>query len=255
MDATAAAEAVDGGAATESTPGLSSGSPLSHADAIAAVHGGLRGADVAALCEWAESADAQVYPVDRAYQETQNLVARRLLLRPRELLDYVRHSAALLTGGARQPGTPSLSPGMRNVLEEEREKHMAAEVLRRGVRGADVAVLCTSDRAAGLERQLLGVGAGASNTAAVRSSDASRIWPFLLVLFYVIVPVYGITLIAWRASRIVAAKIQGTGQPAWLTEASTADTTSAASGASSGGPGPAVAAPGTTDREAAANGQ
>lgn len=213
---------------------------MSHVDAIAAVHGGLRGADVAALCEWAEAADVQVYPVDRAYQETQNLVARRLLLRPRELLDFVRHSAALLTGGSGQTGAPSLSPGMRDLLEEEREQHMAAEVLRRGVRGADVAILCTSARAAGLERQLLGSGAGTpgSGAGAARSDDASRVWPFLLVLIYVIVPIYGITLVAWRASRIIAGMLQGNGQPAWLNEAP------AAPGA---GPG--------TAREAAAAGQ
>lgn len=206
-------EAASIGHAAEVASNPSGGSPLSHVDAIATVHGGLRGADVAALCDWAVSADVQVYPVDRAYQETQNLVARRLLLRPRELLDFVRHSAAMLTGGAGQAGTASLSTGMREILEDEREEHMAAEVLRRAVRGADVAILCTSSRAAGLERQLL--SSGGISCKGNRSGDASRIWPFLMVLLYVIVPAYGTALLAWRASRLVAAKIQGSGSSSW----------------------------------------
>jgi len=208
VEAEAAAEATESGGGDGSASPATS--PLSHVDAIATVHGGLRGADVAALCKWAETADAQVYPIDRPYQETQNLVARRLLLRPRELLAFVRHSAALLTGGTGQAGVPSLSLGMRDVLEEEREQHMAAETAKRGVQGADLAIVCTSDRAAGLERHLLGVGAGSSATAVRgKASQAARIWPFLLVLVYVVVPIYAIVLVSWRVSRLIAAYLQG----------------------------------------------
>lgn len=210
----AADEAVD---SSSSSADAVSGRPLSHADAIAAVHGGLRGSDVAAACTWTDAAGAQVYPIDRPYQETQNLVARRLLLRPRELRDFVQHSAGLLTGSAGHSGAPSLSLGMREVLEDEREQHMATEVLRRGVHGADIAIICTSDRAAGLERLLLGSGV---STGKSKPSSAARVWPFLLVLVYVIVPVYGLVFVAWRASRVVAGMIQGGGMPTWLPEGS-----------------------------------
>eukprot|EP00929_Paragymnodinium_shiwhaense_P026059 TRINITY_DN15584_c0_g1_i1.p1 TRINITY_DN15584_c0_g1~~TRINITY_DN15584_c0_g1_i1.p1 ORF type:complete len:227 (-),score=53.33 TRINITY_DN15584_c0_g1_i1:99-779(-) len=74
----------------------STGAPLSHADAIASVHGGLRGSNIVTLLENAKEIDAQVYTIDRPYQETQNAVAKLLTLRPAELLAFARHAASTL---------------------------------------------------------------------------------------------------------------------------------------------------------------
>ncbi|CAK0795358.1 unnamed protein product, partial [Prorocentrum cordatum] len=157
--------------------------------------------------------------VDRPYQETQNRVARRLAFRPRELLALTRYAAASLVAHAtpspeaeelrRQHGAALAErcPAVREILCGERERHMAAEALRRAVPGAEALLLCTEARAEAL-RRLLGQGPqGPGPGGAPSSQGASRVWPFLLVLLYLVIPGYGAIFLAWRCSRRLAALI------------------------------------------------
>jgi len=183
--------------------------PLSHADAINLVHGGIRGRDLVELVKEAEHIGAQVYMVDRPYHETQNLVAKRLVLHPRELLAFARHSLLVLTSGGRATNEVPCPAGVQDVLGRAREQLMAAEVQRRWVRGTDALLLCTSERLSGLQN-LLGeadttpLGADA---AAEGKPKATRIWPISLVLIYVLLPGYGSIFIAWRVYRWIAASL------------------------------------------------
>lgn len=182
----------------------SSQAALSHTDAIDAVHGGMRGSDIMALLEASGEVGAQVYTVDRPYQETQNSVARHLVLNPRELPAFIRHSATLLSAGGRQgtggQGAEERCPaGIQEILGRQREQHMAREVAQRAVRGVDVLFLCTADRAEGMKKLLRD-----SEVAAVVPSSATRIWPLLLVLLYLLLPAYGSVLLGWKVSRALA---------------------------------------------------
>jgi len=181
--------------------------PLSHADAINLVHGGIRGCDLVELVKEAEHLGAQVYMVDRPYHETQNLVAKRLVLHPRELLTFARHSMLLLTSGGRATSEVPCPAGVQDVLGREREMLMAAEVLRRWVRGTDALMICTDQRLSGLQHSLGEAAATPSgaDTTAESKRTATRIWPICLVLLYVLLPGYGSIVLAWRVSRWIAA--------------------------------------------------
>jgi len=182
--------------------------PLSHADAINLVHGGIRGRDLVELLKEAEHLGTQVYMVDRPYHETQNLVAKRLVLHPRELLAFARHSLLVLTSGGGHATSELPCPaGVQDVLGREREQLMAAEVRRRWVRGTDAVLLCTAERLSGLQH-LLGEAANTPSKADTTAEDkrsATRIWPISLVLIYVLLPGYGSIFLAWRVSRWIAA--------------------------------------------------
>lgn len=183
--------------------------PLSHADAINLVHGGIRGRDLVELVKEAEHLGAQVYMVDRPYHETQNLVARRLVLHPRELLTFARHSMLVLTSGGHAASEVSCPAGVQDVLGRERELLMAVEVVQRWVHGTDALLICTSERLSGLQH-LLGEAAtkplGADTTPG-GTRKATRIWPISLVLIYVLLPGYGSIFLAWRVSRWIAASL------------------------------------------------
>lgn len=205
---TAAARAATTAGTEEHQQGsVASATPLSHADAINLVHGGIRGRDLVELVKEAEHLGAQVYMVDRPYHETQNLVARRLVLHPRELLAFARHSMLVLTSGGRATSEVPCPAGVRDVLGRRRELLMAAEARRRWVRGTDALLLCTAERLSGLQH-LLGEAAAAPSgpdTTADGKRGATRIWPISLVLLYVLLPGYGSILLAWRVSRWIAA--------------------------------------------------
>eukprot|EP00927_Polykrikos_kofoidii_P050055 TRINITY_DN44006_c0_g1_i1.p1 TRINITY_DN44006_c0_g1~~TRINITY_DN44006_c0_g1_i1.p1 ORF type:complete len:407 (-),score=50.76 TRINITY_DN44006_c0_g1_i1:117-1337(-) len=205
-----AAAAAAGAAEVLSAPGSGSAadsSPLSHADMIALVHGGLRGPDVVALVTAAGEAGAQVYMIDRPYQETQSRVARRLIFSPAELLAFVRRAASRLATRGEADVTGVVAswqaecPGAYEVIVSERESYMLVELERRSVVGADVLVFCTSEHLSGLRQALLHIGG--SGTGFVRSSTpstqgTSKIWPWLLVMLYFIFPIYGSVFITWR---------------------------------------------------------
>lgn len=184
-------------AGTLKSTGGTAAAALSHADAIDVVHGGIRGSAIVALLKEAGSLDAQVYAVDRPYQETQNRVARRLVLHPRELLAFARYAAVVLGRGGKGSEAEPCPTAVQEILTTERERHMAAEMARRAVRGADALLLCTQPRADGLRRLL---NSPLAPAPAVPADRATRVWPFLLVFLYVILPGYGSIFCAWRAS-------------------------------------------------------
>lgn len=185
------------------------GQPMSHADAVSKVHGGITGRDIVSITAAAGSVGAQVYVVDREYQETQNRVARRLWVRPKEMLAFTRHSLAafaehsqpIVAGEKAAHVNDSLEdqcPAVHEILVSEREAHMTAEINRRAVRGADVLVLCTTERVGGLQRCL---GQPEAVLSEGSGSKTSRVWPFLLVFVYLLVPMYGTVFVSWRISR------------------------------------------------------
>eukprot|EP00435_Cladocopium_sp_Y103_P037689 s1311_g10.t1 len=178
---------------------------LSHVDAIAFVHGGLRSAQLRSVRKAAEEVGAQVYCVDRSYRETQNRVAKRLLMHPKEMVGFARSSVALL-GSQQVPANDAEScpEAVEKILGEEREEHMASEILRRHVSGAKCLVLCCPARREALERRL-----AQPEAAAIEKVATSRIWPFLLVLVYVVIPGYGTTFIFWRLAKGLGAAIFG----------------------------------------------
>lgn len=175
------------------------GQPMSHADAVSKVHGGIGGRDIVSIAAAAGSIGAQVYVVDREYQETQNRVARRLWIRPGEMLAFTRHSLAAFAERSTNANDELKSncPAVYEILVSEREAHMTAEINRRAVNGADVLVLCTTERVGGLQR-CLGQPAAASSEGS--DGKTSRLWPFLLVFVYLLVPIYGTFLVSWRIS-------------------------------------------------------
>eukprot|EP00434_Breviolum_minutum_P034057 symbB.v1.2.030142.t1/scaffold3365.1/size58364/8 len=174
---------------------------LSHADAIAFVHGGLRGVQLQKLSLAAEEVGAQIYCVDRPYRETQNRVAKRLLLHPKEMVAFARYSVASL-GSVPKDGDPESCPeAVQKILGEEREAHMAYEVLQRSVATATAMVLCSPERHSALEQRL------ASSTPKAEISSTSRIWPFLLILVYVVIPGYGTIFVFWRLAKGVGEAI------------------------------------------------
>ncbi|CAE7780145.1 SMD1B [Symbiodinium sp. CCMP2592] len=160
------------------------GRVLSHGDAIAFVHGGLRGSDARALTAVAEEVGSQVYAVDRSYRETQNRVARRLFLHPQELLAFSRYAASALSAGSEDPSRISeqCPAAVIQILGSEREQHMASEITKRIVDGATVFVICTESRLAAL-KELVAQGAAHGDKA---DAAASRIWPFLLIMVYAV---------------------------------------------------------------------
>lgn len=187
-------------------PTSGQGAPLSHLDAVDVVHGGLCGRDVIRIANAVDAVEGKVYAVDRPYQETQNRVARRLLLRPRELLTFIRHSAQTLASqtvhAPQQPvvgNFPEECPDVHKIISTEREQHMATEILQRAVAGTDVLVICKTERLAGLKQIL--------DNSTVPLPDGSskhkttRLWPFLLVFVYLMLPVYGFIFAAWQTSR------------------------------------------------------
>lgn len=178
------------------------GRVLSHGDAIAFIHGGLRGSDARALTVVAEEVGSQVYTVDRSYRETQNRVARRLFLHPQELLAFSRYAASALSVGSEDPSriAEECPAAVSQILGSEREQHMASEITKRVVDGATVFVICTESRLAAL-KELVAKGAAHADMADVA---ASRIWPFLLILVYAILPSYGTMFVFWRAARGIA---------------------------------------------------
>eukprot|EP00811_Abedinium_folium_P003632 NODE_13341_length_1171_cov_5.232759.p1 GENE.NODE_13341_length_1171_cov_5.232759~~NODE_13341_length_1171_cov_5.232759.p1 ORF type:complete len:302 (+),score=78.80 NODE_13341_length_1171_cov_5.232759:82-987(+) len=200
---TVAAVASDTGVAVAAEGGAA---PMSHTDAVDVVFGGIRGADVVRLAAAAAAVDAHVYNIDRAYQDTQNSAAKRLLTRPRELREFVRHSAAALAsrGGEGADDVPPLAerlPEMHSIAVEEREAHMAVEISRRAVADSDVVVVCESDRVAGLRRRVHG---NAGSSAGASHGGNWRIWPFLLIFSYLIAPVYLVIFAAWQLSGLLA---------------------------------------------------
>ncbi|CAL1146678.1 unnamed protein product [Cladocopium goreaui] len=179
---------------------------LSHVDAIAFVHGGLRSAQLRGLRKAAEEVGAQVYCVDRSYRETQNRVAKRLLMHPKEIVGFARSSLVSL-GSQQVPANDAerCPEAVEKILGEEREEHMASEILRRHVSGAQCLVLCCPARREALERRL----AQPEAESAIPAVATSRIWPFLLVLVYVVIPGYGTTFIFWRLAKGLGAAICG----------------------------------------------
>merc|ERR1712217_306775 len=112
---------------------------------------------------------------------------------PRELPVFVRHSAAVLA--ARSQGHSDIQEpcpeGVNEILSGQREQYMAKEILRRTVRGVDVVVFCTADRADNLQKLLQGSKSGFSGGAnGAESKAATRVWPVLLVLVYLVLPIY-----------------------------------------------------------------
>jgi len=213
------------GGSTSASP--SEGPPLGHTDAIDIVNGGIRGKDLVELTRAAVDVGAQVYTVDRPYQETQNRIARCLVTRPRELLTFVRHAALALQAHAdpisqakpvAADGSLEQScPGAHKVLCQEREDHIAREVAKRAVRGADVLVLCNAERLAGLQRLLHDLD-DLLEAAADPVSSATRIWPFLLIIVYVLLPIYGSFFVAWRLSRLISQLLLDRVRPALTLE-------------------------------------
>lgn len=181
------------------------GQPMSHADAVSKVHGGISGRDIVSIAAAAGSVGAQVYVVDREYQETQNRVARRLWIRPKEMLAFTRCSLASFqptVAGQKATHASDLlkeqCPAVHEILVAERVAHMTAEINRRAVRGADVLVLCTTERVGGLQRCLGQPEAALSEGS---GGKTGRVWPFLLVFVYLLVPIYGTVFVSWRISR------------------------------------------------------
>lgn len=186
---------------------------VSHSDAIDTVHGGINGRDIVALIREADKLGAQVYTVDRPYQETQNRVARRLVLHPQELLAFARHSAAVLGGrvGGQTQCSNTVDPlpaGVQAILGKEREQYMAMEVGRRAVRNMDVLLVCSAERKGGVQQFVKDLTALPASQVPLAQGRASRAWPFFLVFLYLIVPGYGSMFIAWRASRWLAGAIR-----------------------------------------------
>lgn len=175
------------------------GQPMSHADAVSKVHGGISGRDIVSIAAAAGNIGAQVYVVDREYQETQNRVARRLWVRPTEMLGFTRHSLAAFAEKSTNANDELKRncPAVYEILVAEREAHMTAEINRRAVRGADVLVLCTTERVGGLQRCL---GQADASSSQGSEGKTSRLWPFLLVIVYLLVPIYGTFLVSWRIS-------------------------------------------------------
>mmetsp|Transcript_58190 Transcript_58190/g.123559 ORF Transcript_58190/g.123559 Transcript_58190/m.123559 type:complete len:341 (-) Transcript_58190:288-1310(-) len=196
------------GASSDSSSSGEVKDPLSHIDAIAEVHGGLRARDLRAIVLAAESINAQVYTIDRAYQNTQNQVAKHLLMRPRELASFVRHSAIRLSG--KDASEEPLSEELRKMLEDDRESHMVSEVMGRAVADADVFVVCRQERVSALSSMLIPGSDGiVVPNAGPTESQATRVWPLLLVLVYVILPGYGSIWLAYKASRILVSFMPG----------------------------------------------
>eukprot|EP00933_Yihiella_yeosuensis_P005371 TRINITY_DN109876_c0_g1_i1.p1 TRINITY_DN109876_c0_g1~~TRINITY_DN109876_c0_g1_i1.p1 ORF type:complete len:312 (-),score=61.06 TRINITY_DN109876_c0_g1_i1:46-981(-) len=185
-------------AAVSSTDSAETRTPLSHADAIASVHGGLQSEDLSAVVNAATDVGAQVYNVDRPYQDTQNQVARRLVLNPKELLGFARHSAAVLSGAPQESIEPC-PVAVERILGAERERYISFEASKRAVRGSEAILVCTAERAPALQ-QLLQCERQPLLEAPKREST-TRIWPFLLILVYVILPGYGSMFIFWRMAR------------------------------------------------------
>mmetsp|Transcript_45447 Transcript_45447/g.83145 ORF Transcript_45447/g.83145 Transcript_45447/m.83145 type:complete len:319 (-) Transcript_45447:9-965(-) len=184
---------------------------VSHADAISLIHGGLQGRLLTDISKVAAEVGAQVYPVDRPYQATQNRVARQLLVQPKELLEFLRYFAEVLAGHAGKPigdAVPSASdlesrcPNVHRVVVKEREKYMSTEIARRRVQGHEVVVCCIPDRIDGLKEHLQAFAERATPRHDLEAS--SRVWPFLMVLLYVLLPGYGGIYVLWRLSRAVA---------------------------------------------------
>lgn len=172
---------------------------LSHADAIAFVHGGLRLAELQSSQRAAEEVGAQVYCVDRSYRETQNRVAKRLLLHPKEMLGFARFAAANLGGATELGGEDAFQcpAPVAEILGEERERHMASEALKHHVTGATALLLCSPARSSSLQQLL-----ETKNPEAMKeTSSTSRVWPFLLVLVYVVIPGYGTVYLFWRMAK------------------------------------------------------
>eukprot|EP00931_Biecheleriopsis_adriatica_P050705 TRINITY_DN29382_c0_g1_i2.p1 TRINITY_DN29382_c0_g1~~TRINITY_DN29382_c0_g1_i2.p1 ORF type:complete len:292 (+),score=57.69 TRINITY_DN29382_c0_g1_i2:28-876(+) len=191
------AEAAD---ATQEQQSGSQGVVLSHADAIASIHGGLRSDELMALEAAAKEVGAQVYPVDRPYQETQNSVARRLFLNPREMLAFARYAPAHLSRSTAAP-EHACPRAVAEILGPERERFIAAEASRRAVRGAEAVLVCSDARQAGLQQLLQD---SASRSTRPDGKSATKIWPFLLILVYVVVPGYGSIFVFWRVARGLA---------------------------------------------------
>lgn len=180
--------------------------PLSHTDAIAIVHGGLRGGDIAMLTRTADEVGAQVYVVDRPYQASQNLVAKYLLFRPLELLAFARNAVASLSGSACEKEQQSMH--LHELLVGQRERHIAKEVVRRAVSDSDVFVVCRGGREQIL-RDMIISSAGHQRDFSRSSDDVTRVWPFLLVMVYVLIPGYASILCGWRLSRIAFSYLPG----------------------------------------------
>merc|ERR1740133_883042 len=90
-------------------------------------------------------------------------------------------------------------PGVYDVLATERERFMALQIIARKVPGADVLVFCTPDRAAAL-RDLLSSVCPVKETLGTpeeikAAGKESKIWPFLLILVYAVLPLYGSILV------------------------------------------------------------
>jgi len=194
---------------------------FSQADVISVVHGGLRGSDVVALVGVADEVGTQVYMVDRPYQETQNRVARQLVTRPSELLAFVRYmTAALSTPGTRGKALGDMGehcPGVREIVATQRELYMANEVVRRAVTGVDILLVCTDERASGLQ-SLFG-SAALPDLQVLGKQRATRAWPFLLILCYLLLPGYAALYLVWRSASGMAAALGALVAPPGLAEA------------------------------------
>merc|ERR1712061_835377 len=99
------------------------------------VFGGIRSNDVVALARAADEIGAPIYMIDRSYQETQNRVARQLVLHPSELLAFVRYMTSKFSGDQTLGDLKDQCPGVQKIVATQRELHMANEIVRRAVSG------------------------------------------------------------------------------------------------------------------------
>merc|ERR1712129_228686 len=140
--------------------------------------------DVIQLTKAAGDVGAQVYMIDRPYRETQNAVARRLVLHPRDLLPFLRGSLAKIS--AQQPmetndaqhieETKRLQdfavscPGVQHIIADAREHYMAGNTAKFAVRGCDVLIFCTDARVKGLQKLSADGGHEALSEKSTKSS-------------------------------------------------------------------------------------
>ncbi|OLQ14301.1 hypothetical protein AK812_SmicGene1588 [Symbiodinium microadriaticum] len=154
---------------------------------------------------------SQVYTVDRFVRNSDERIFGTCLRRhwyaylwcsgpEKELLAFSRYAASALSVGSEDPSriAEECPAAVSQILGSEREQHMASEITKRVVDDATVFVICTESRLAAL-KELVAQGAAHADMADVA---ASRIWPFLLILVYAILPSYGTMFVFWRAARV-----------------------------------------------------
>mmetsp|Transcript_113539 Transcript_113539/g.177591 ORF Transcript_113539/g.177591 Transcript_113539/m.177591 type:complete len:352 (-) Transcript_113539:43-1098(-) len=211
---------------SDSTAGATSSdaAPISQTDAIDTVHGGVRGGDLVLVARAAADVGSQVYMIDRPYRDTQNAVARQLVLNPSWILPFIRHSLAriaALSSNVEHPSDTarvehseqsdditdleSLCPGVHSVVASSRERYMAEKVAKFAVKGGDVFIFCTLERAKGLETLL--ADGGKQVLFDQQKDDKGRFmnaWPILLIFIYCMTPLNLSLYLMWHLSQWLA---------------------------------------------------